>query len=119
VYSNGKHKASFDAFRMPLYLPVTSTRRGRKLEVWGDIRPAHFVADSASAPHAGSPPAAQIQFQRGSRGGFRTVQTVTITNSEGYFDVRVAFPASGSVRIAWTTPGGAPIYSRTQTIRVR
>ncbi len=42
----------------------------------------------------------------------RTVRTVKITNPEGYFDVHVAFPGSGTVRLAWTYPHGARVYSR-------
>jgi hypothetical protein len=109
-FSNGRQKPSFDAFRMPLYLPVTSTSRGRTLEVWGDVRPAHF---------ASGPQVARIQWQGGYNGStFITLQTVPLTNREGYFDVRVGFPSSGTVRIAWTTPGGQTIYSRTQTVTI-
>jgi hypothetical protein len=109
-FANGRQKPSFDAFRMPLYLPVTSTSRGRTLEVWGDVRPAHF---------ASGPQVAQIQWQGGYNGStFITLQTVRLTNREGYFDVRVGFPSSGTVRTAWTTPGGQTIYSRTQTVTI-
>jgi hypothetical protein len=53
----------------------------------------------------------QIQFQRGSRGAFRTLRTVTIGNPRGYFDLRVTFPASGSVRLAWTYPSRDPLLT--------
>jgi hypothetical protein len=115
-FPSGKPKPSFAAFRMPLYLPVTSTRHGRRLEVWGDVRPAHFATGPG---YAGGPQSARIQFQRGSRGAFSTLKTVLITNRQGYFDVRVSFPGSGSVRIAWTPPGSSrAIYSRTQRISI-
>jgi hypothetical protein len=104
---NGRLKPSYAAFRMPLYLPVTSTRRGRRLEVWGAVRPAHFAAPGQHV---------QIQFQAGSHGPFRTIKTVAILNPHGYFDVRVVFPGRGSVRTAWAPPAGAPIYSRVQPI---
>ena len=98
-YFGGKHKPAYNAYRMPLYLPSTQAARGRSLEVWGAIRPAHFAhLDTHTAQQA------QIQFQRGSRGAFETIKTVTITNPRGYFDVKVTFPASGSVRLAWTAP---------------
>jgi hypothetical protein len=119
-FPNGRHKPSYDAYRMPLYLPATSTRRGRTLEVWGCVRPAHFAQlDTGAAQQVA------IQFRRGSRGSFTTVKTVTVTNQRGYFDVRGAFPASGAVRLAWRYPSGDPmlpggtIYSRTVTITVR
>jgi hypothetical protein len=103
-FPSGKAKPSFDAFRMPLYLPSTSTRRGRTLEVWGCVRPARF---------AGRGQRVAIQEQRG-RGAFTTIKTVTITNSEGYFDVRVRFPGSGAVRLSWHG-----LNSRTQGISIR
>jgi hypothetical protein len=42
----------------------------------------------------------------------RTVRTVKITNPEGYFDVHVTFPHTGTVRLAWTYPQGPTVYSR-------
>jgi hypothetical protein len=131
-FANGRHKLSFDAFRMPLYMPITSGRHGQMLEVWGDVRPAHF---------APGPQSVQIQFQHGNSGPFSTVRTVAITNPQGYFDAHAAFPASGTVRLAWTEPGcgstpsptpspspspstaaqpclAQTVYSRTQTITI-
>jgi hypothetical protein len=95
---------------MPLYLPFTTEKRGTRVEVWGDVRPAHFARGTQSV---------QIQFQANSRGAFRTLQTVRITNPRGYFDVRVHFPSSGAVRTTWVYPGGPRIYSRTQALTVR
>jgi len=100
-FPNGTQKPAFSAYRMPLYLPVTSTRKGRSLEVWGCVRPAHTV----SGPQ-------QVQIQFGRPGSFVTVKTVTITNPRGYFDVRVPFSASGFVRTSWTYPAGATVTSR-------
>jgi hypothetical protein len=117
---NGSHKPGFDAYRMPLYLPVSSSRRGRKLEVWGAVRPAAYAkADTGKAQDV------EIQFQRGGHGAWQTLDTVTITHPRGYFDVRLAFPASGAVRLAWSYPAGDPllgggtVYSRTVKITVR
>jgi hypothetical protein len=116
----GRLKPAFTAYRLPLYLPVTSTRRGRGLEVWGCLRPADYATLDT-----GQPQSVQIQFQRRSRGPFTTVKTVTITSPRGYFDTRVAFPASGTVRLIWSYPAGDPllphgtIYSRQVQITVR
>jgi hypothetical protein len=106
----GQHKPAYDAYRMPLFLPSTSARRGRSLEVWGGVRPAHFASGQQLV---------QIQFQRGSSGAFSTVQTLAIKNRRGYIDTRVAFPASGSVRLAWSDPLGGTAHSRTVKISVR
>jgi hypothetical protein len=115
----GSHKPGYDAYRMPIFLPVTSTRRGRKLEVWGAVRPASYAKLDT-----GRSQSVQIQFQAGARGAWRTVETVAITNSRGYFDVKLAFPGSGAVRLAWTYPAGDPLlgsgtaHSRTVSVSV-
>jgi hypothetical protein len=108
--SSGRPKATFDAYRMPLFLPVTSTRRGRRLEVWGCVRPAHWYPN---------PQTVQIQFQAGSRGPFRTIATVPIANVRGYFDAREHFHGSGAVRLAWSYPAGPTIHSRVVAITLR
>jgi hypothetical protein len=103
-FFGGKHKATYDAYRLPLFLPTTSTRRGRSVEVWGAVRPAHFATGQQLV---------RIEFQRGSSGAFSAVQTLAIKNRRGYFDTRVTFPASGSVRLAWSDPLGGTAHSRT------
>jgi hypothetical protein len=103
--AGGRPKPSFVAYRMPLFLPSTSTRRGRRLEVWGCARPAHF---------ARGPQQVSIEFRSGSKGAFKTLKKVTITNKRGYFDVKMTFPSSGQVKINWQG-----FTSRTQSIRIR
>jgi len=125
----GTPKPGYGAYRMPLFLPSTSARRGQRLEVWGCVRPAHFAAlDTGQTPQQ-----VQIQFQRGSQGAFATLRAVTVTNARGYFDLGMAFPASGSVRLAWSYPPNDPlltpsladpgaadtVYSRTVKVTVR
>ena len=112
---NGRPKETYSAYRLPLYLPVTTARRGRSLEVWGCVRPAHF----ASIDTAGQPQVAEIQFQRGSRGPFTTVRSVTITDPSGYFDVHVPFPASGTVRLTWTYPANDPLLPKGRQVYSR
>jgi hypothetical protein len=103
---NGSPKPGYAAYRMPLFLPSSSTRKGRKLEVWGAVRPASFAKlDTGQAQSV------QIQFQAGGKGAFTTVDTVPIRNSRGYFDTHLAFPSSGTVRLAWTYPTGDPLLS--------
>jgi hypothetical protein len=111
-FKNGSHKATFDAWRLPLYMPVTSTGHGNTLEVWGDVRPADLFPTGSSQ--------VQIEFQPGSHGAWQTVATPSF-DSRGYFDTRVTFPASGSVRLTWAYPSplGYAIHSRTQSITVR
>lgn len=117
---NGQPKATYDAWRLPLWMPATKARRGRALQVWGCVRPAPFaIADT------GAPQTAQIQFAPGSTGQYATVQTVTIRHS-CYFDVHVTFPSSGTVRLEYRYPpgdallgNGAEVFSRTASVMVR
>ncbi|HET6870765.1 MAG TPA: hypothetical protein VFH80_32940 [Solirubrobacteraceae bacterium] len=117
---DGSPKPGYDAYRMPLFIPTTSTRAGHKIEIWGGVRPASYARlDTGQAQSA------QIQFQTGSRGAWQTIDTVTITNSKGYIDVHLALPASGAVRLAWSYPaadqllGSGTVYSRTVNVTVR
>jgi hypothetical protein len=119
---NGAQKATYYAWRLPLYLPVTSTKRGRSLEVWGCIRPARFgLLDT------GSQQSADIQFAPNSTHTYTTLQTVTIGPGQScYFDVHLTFPSSGSVRLSYTYPtgdtllgNGAGVVSRAVAVAVR
>jgi hypothetical protein len=118
---SGHKKPAYDAFRLPLYLPSTKTRRGHGLEVWGCARPAYFGLRDLP----GTPESVQIQFEpRGSQ-TWTTVSTVPITNAHGYFDTHVVFSSSGTVRLVYTyppdprLPGGETVTSRRQQITVR
>jgi hypothetical protein len=114
----GVQKATYDAWRLPLYLPVTSTHPGASLQVWGCVRPALYgVIDT------GAPQTAQIQFAPGSTGQYTPLETVTVARGGTcYFDQQIVFPSSGMVRLAYTYPAvtanGATIYSRTVSVTV-
>jgi hypothetical protein len=120
LYPNGTPKPGYAAYRMPLYLPTTTMKSGQKVEVWGGVRPAGFAKQDT-----GQTQSVQIQFQTGSTGAWQTIDTVPITNSKGYIDLHLAFPASGAVRLAWTYPAGDPlltggtVYSRTVSVTVK
>jgi hypothetical protein len=114
-FANGTPKPSYFAFRMPLYMPVTTASGHRQLEVWGCARPA---PDARVA--TGRPQRVEIQFQPGTGGAFRTVRTVTLSAAGGcYFDVRQRFPATGTVRLRWAYPRGPAIFSRDVPVTVR
>jgi hypothetical protein len=110
-----KPKRTYDAFRLPLYLPVTKIRRGRQAEVWGCARPAHSAMIDAPA----DPETVQIQFRPASGGSFTTLRTVTITDPHGYFDTHMSFPKSGTVRVSWTYPADDPLLLPGQTVHSR
>ncbi|HUE28829.1 MAG TPA: hypothetical protein VMP89_18795, partial [Solirubrobacteraceae bacterium] len=95
---NGSPKATYAAWQLPLYLPQTHEQSGHRLEVWGCVRPARYVILDTGLAQAVS-----IQLQPGSRGAFKTLQTVTLTGtgSSCYFDVHVQFPGSGTIRLMY------------------
>ncbi len=71
------------------------------------MRPARYAIFDT-----GSPQSAQIQFAPRGSGGFTTVQTVLVGDPDNcYFDVRIGFPSSGTVRLAYTYPpvGASPL----------
>ncbi len=113
-FKNGSHKVTFNAYMLPVMLPVTSTRKGRSLEVWGAVRPAHYATVDGHGTQR-----ARVQFQANSKGGWSTITTIRISNSRGYFDIHKAFPGSGSVRLAWTNESGHQVTSRTVKISVK
>jgi hypothetical protein len=87
---NGQHKATFDAYRLPVYMPKTSVKKGASTEVWGAARPAPFLSrDGAQS--------VQIQVNK------KTVATVK-PGKGGYFDTKVKFSSGGTVRLAYTYP---------------
>jgi hypothetical protein len=115
----GRPKVTYSAWRLPVYLPVTSTTSGHSLLVWGCARPATFaMADTKQAP-----PVA-IQFEPSSGSTYTTLSTVTIhSRSSCYFDVHQTFPSSGTVRLAWQYPLMDPLLgdfsARTATVYSR
>jgi hypothetical protein len=100
----------YDAYRMPLYLPVTRAHRGARLEVWGCVRPAPVVA-----ARTGRPQRVSIQFEAEGTSRFRTLRSLRLTDRHGYFDTTMRFPSSGRVRLQWSR-AGRPVRSRTQAI---
>jgi hypothetical protein len=107
----GVPKPGFYAFRMPLYLPVTSTAAGRPLVVWGAVRPAPDAARQTRRAQS-----VQIQFKAAGAASFRTVAHATIISPHGYFEMHQTFPRSGQVRLGWNPPHGATEFSRTVDI---
>jgi hypothetical protein len=112
--ADGKPKPTLAAYRMPLYLPVSSTAKGHPLVVWGQVRPAPEAARTTG--HAQS---VQIQFRSASGGAFKTVQPVRLTGPNGYFEVHQRFASSGQVRLRWSYPDGQTVFSRTATVTMR
>jgi hypothetical protein len=114
-FSDSRPKATFFAFRMPIYMPVTTATAHAPLEVWGCARPAPAAATQThTAQHV------LIQFKPAApRSRFTPVRTVTLPRTSCYFDVRVDLPQSGTVRLKWSPPGGGADFSRDIPVTVR
>jgi hypothetical protein len=113
-FASGVPKATYAAYRMPIYLPVASFKHGQQVEVWGCVRPARFARIDT-----GREQRVKIQFRAASGGAYKTVRTIPIADRYGYFDVRQAFDSTGSVRLSWSYPHGSTIVSREVAITVR
>jgi hypothetical protein len=103
----GAQKATYGAWRLPIFVPVSKARSGQAIEVWGAARPAHFALLDSSLDVE----TVEIQFAPGTSTDYQTVKTITITDPRGYFDTHVVFPGSGTVRLAWTYPPDDPLLA--------
>jgi hypothetical protein len=123
LFATGAPKPGYAAFLLPVFLPVTSTRPGHSLEVWGVVRPAAYARKDT-----GRVPPVEIQYRASSGRAWTTLRTVAVTGVAGDFEVPVRFPGTGSVRLRWTYPAGyaflpagtaRAVTSRVQAITVR
>lgn len=114
-FNNGKQKPGYDAYRLPVYMPTTSLSKSTNAEIWGAARPAPFLTRDGAQKIA-------IQLNG------KTITTVTPGRVGGYFDLKMRFPSSGTVRLAYTYPQtdsllpmsdlGTTVYSRSFKISV-
>jgi hypothetical protein len=101
---NGTHKPSFDAYRIPVWVP--RPRHGSGVTVWGQLRPA----DHGTLQYG------VIEFAPRGSNTFEQLREVQTASSEGFLLAHVAIPSAGRLRLAWLTPAGGIDYSRTVTI---
>jgi hypothetical protein len=103
--TNGAPKATFYAYRMPLYLPHTSFSHKSAVEVWGAARPAPFAAlDGFGLQRA------RLQF-KAAHAGWKTLTTFKVNHAGGYYDLHVKFAQSGQVRVQWTFPTSDNLFN--------
>jgi len=118
--ASGQPKATLAAYRLPVWLPQTTVRAGRRTELWGGARPAVFAGTGGRT--------LEIQIQKGGRGPWTTIKTVSVSPKTGYFDIHTKLPYSGNLRLAYTYPqsepflptniAGSTIYGRTVKVAV-
>lgn len=90
-FADGKAKPSLRAFRLPL----AAKRIGRKVSIWGLVRPATGVTT------------ATVTFADRGR-SFRRLRTVR-TNSRGYFTFRANWRSGRRWNITWEGQSGYPV----------
>ena len=122
IYSDGKDKPGYDAYRLPLWLPSMTVKKGAETQIWGGARPGTFDARLGSS-------ARRVSIQELTGGSEKTLATVTGSATNGYFDTHVKLPAGGTVRLAYTYPttelglplglAGTTVYSRTVKVTVK
>ncbi len=91
LYLHGTPKPSYDAYRMPIWLPSTHVSPGTSVKVWGQVRPADRRASQS----------VKVQWTSG-KGGWRTLKTAHTRTKTGYFTTHVKLPGSGYVRSVWS-----------------
>ncbi|HTU28534.1 MAG TPA: cellulase family glycosylhydrolase [Solirubrobacteraceae bacterium] len=116
ISANGAPKPAFNAYRMPVWMPQQTVKKGQNTLIWGGARPAPA---GYQATHTAQP----VQIQQLFGGVWHTLATVNASTSTGYFETHVRFNNSGSLRLAYTYPAtelalpagvaGTTIYSRT------
>ena len=114
--SSGTPKVTYNAWALPLYMPVSSLKHGHKLELWGCARPVHFgILD------AGGSEQVTVDFKPSGGGATQTLKTITYHSSGAncYFDTRLTFPGPGSVHLSYTYPSPAPLLPAGTTITSR
>lgn len=90
-FADGKAKPSLRAFRLPL----AAKRTGRRVSIWGQVRPATGVTT------------ATITFADRGR-SFRKLRTVR-TNSRGYFNFKANWRSGRRWNITWGGQSGYPV----------
>lgn len=101
LFADGRSKLALNSYRLPIFIPDPDVAPGRLIKVWGMLR----AAANSTRQHA------EIQW-RPTAGAYRTLATVTTSSPVGYLTDRVKLPGVGAIRIAWTSPQGAVLHSR-------
>lgn len=89
--STGERKPAYDAYALPVWLPSSRVRAGRRLSVWGLVR---------AAPNGGR---VQVSVQVRLRAGhpWQRVARVATTGRRGYLRAAVPVERSGELRLVW------------------
>ncbi len=105
----GTVKPAFAAYQRPIFVTRRRAKRGTRVSVYGQLRPARNGATLR----------ATLEFRRKGGGGFRAVRSRTTRNRLNHVVMSgVKLTRSGSYRLAWRGAGGVQ-RSRALAVRVR
>lgn len=121
LFSNGTPKPSFDAYRMPVWMPKQTVTKGENVSIWGGARPAPDGYLATKTPQ-------RVSIELRTSGTWKTIETVTASRTTGYISAHYRFTQGGPLRLAYTYPAselslpigvaGTTIYSRTVPVTV-
>jgi hypothetical protein len=107
VTTGGRRKPAFTAWQRTIDVSQARARRGRRLRVIGQLRPA--------APRARL--RAFLEFRRKGSRRWRRVRTLRTRSLRNFVSARVRARASGHWRLSWPTRAGT-VRSRSASVRV-
>jgi hypothetical protein len=91
LFADGRAKPSYQAYKLPIWVPRRHVGNGARIRVWGMARPATN----------GRAPVVRIQFRRNGSRRYRTLATRQGSSLRGYLFARVHVPGPGRVRLRW------------------
>ncbi len=95
------------AYRMPIFLPQRRVRKGRKLRVWGLVRPAANNKRTRVEIHV-----------RTRKGKYRRAKSVVASRSRAYVNTTITARSTGAVRLVWKDDAGRVLTSRSVSFKV-
>jgi hypothetical protein len=101
LYTNGKPKPSYAAFRIPIWLP--NPRHSGRVTIWGQLRPADHMSTQFAV----------VEYKRAGSAAWQQIREVQTSSPQGYLVAHVSLPAAGQIRLDWLDPGTGNVeYSR-------
>jgi hypothetical protein len=105
---DGSRKAAFYSYPVPIWLPKTHVKKGKKFLVWAMRRDGNN----------GDPQAGTVQYAGLHGKRYKNLKGFLTTDPRGYAQTKVSIKRSGSVRVAWRNPGGGVTLSRPVAVTV-
>jgi len=105
----GRRKPSFRAYQVPIHASRSRVRRGKTLDLYGQLRPARN----------GSSLTADIEFRPETSRSWRLVRRVAVRSFRNSLLAPVRMLRSGSLRLTWRDPAAPGALQRSRAVTVR